>query len=292
MDTRLQGLEGLLTQQQRSDSTTISRQTENHEPSSSLKDPDSNISSQEWMHTSTVDESANLEWYLGSSSNETFGGVDLNCWTDNNQINSFQKAPLRGSQRESSEDASLFPDMELDGLNPVDSRESVFFEGDTSLLHFDNHNSLQSTSQAQALHPEPLHQKENGQGSHEQLLQDSGDDITHQLADRFGRLQVADDGHLRYFGATSHLHMMPQELVSFYQPSTRSLRDEGESAVDRAGLQWTPDPEFESHLTRLYFAWHNPFVNEVDQQIYRREKSVYESGRDTPLYTPALNSAM
>ena len=72
----------------------------------------------------------------------------------------------------------------------------------------------------------------------------------------------------------------------------RSTRDDGQAAVDRAGLQWTTDPEYESHLTRLYFAWHNPWVNEVDQQIYRCEKEVYESGRDTPLYTPALHNAM
>jgi hypothetical protein len=145
----------------------------------------------------------------------------------------------------------------------------------------------------QASHKNSLHRTEKHQGNDEQmLLGTSEDDIAHQLANRFGRLQVADDGHLRYFGATSHLHMMPQELISFYQPSPRPLREEGECAVDRAGLQWTPDQKYENHLTALYFAWHNPYVNEVDQQIYNRERDVYESGRDTPLYTPALNNAM
>lgn len=291
MDTRLQGLEGLLSQQQRRESTTISQQTVNHESGGSLKDSEFNILSQDWMHAPRADESSNLEWYLGSSSNETFGGVDLNCWTEVNQTTSFQEARSQNIQRDSSEDASLFPDMELDELNPIESRESVV-DGDASLLQLNSHNNLLSTFQGQSSHPNSLHQAEKREDSHEQTLQASEDDITHQLADRFGRLQMADDGHLRYFGATSHLHMMPQELVSFYRPSACTLRNEGESAVDQAGLQWTPDEEYESHLTRLYFAWHNPWVNEVDQQIYRCEKEVYDAGRETPLYTPALGNAM
>ena len=291
MDTRLQGLEGLFSQQQRRESTTIPQQTVNHESSGSLKDPDFNIPGHDWMHAPTVDESSSLDWYLGSSSNETFGGVDLNCWTEVNQPTSFQEALPQNIQSESSEDVSLFPDMELDELDHIESRESVFGE-DASLLQLNNQNNPQSTHQGQSSHPNSLHKPEKRQGRYEQTLQASEDDITHQLANRFGRLQLADDGHLRYFGATSHLHMMPQELISFYQPSASTLRHVGKSAVDRAGLHWTPDPEYESHLTSLYFAWHNPWVNEVDQQIYRCEKAVYDAGRETPLYTPALNNAV
>jgi hypothetical protein len=291
MDTRLQGLEGILSQQQRRESMTITQQTGSHESSGSLENPEFNILGQEWMHAPTIDESSNLEWYLGSSSNEHFGGADLNCWTEVNQTTSFQEAHPQPIQRESSEDALLFTEVELEELSAFESRDSVAGR-DASLLQSNGDNNLHSTLQGQFSHPNTLHQTGKREDSHEQTLQAPEDDITHQLANRFGRLQMADDGHLRYFGPTSHLHMMPQELVSFYQPSACTLRDEGESAVDRAGLQWTPDPEYESHLTRLYFAWHNPWVNEVDQQIYRCEKEAYEAGRETPLYTPALNNAM
>jgi hypothetical protein len=291
MDTRLQGLEGLLSQQQKRESTTISQQTGDHKSSGWLENSEFNILGQERIHAPTVNESSDLEWYLGLSPNETFGGVDLDCWTEVNQTTSVQEAGPQHIQRESLEDALLFPDMNLEEFGPVKTRDNVV-GGDAALLQLKNDDNLQSTLQGQFFHPNSLHQTEKREDSHEQMLQASEDDITHQLANRFGRLQMADDGHLRYFGPTSHLHIMPQELVSFYQPSARILRDKGESAVDRAGLQWTPDAEYENHLTRLYFAWHNPWVNEVDQQIYHCEKEVYETGRETPLYTPALNNAM
>ncbi|KAK5000898.1 hypothetical protein LTR66_000315 [Elasticomyces elasticus] len=292
MDNRLQGIEGLLTQQQRREPVATSRPTGNPELTRPAKTPESSTSTQTWMHASPTEEIPGSNWGLGPLSNGTFGGIDWNSWIQIHQNNAFPNASSHANLQESPEHVSVFPDMELDGSNALNLQESVFLAQEPLSLPFDNQDTFHSTHQGEASGSQSLPQTNIHSDTHEQVLQDSDDDITHQLANRFGRLQLAEDGQLRYYGATSHLHMMSQESVSFYQPSSCHMRDEGDAAVDIAGLQWTPDADYESHLTRLLIAWHNPWVNEVDQQIYHREKIVYDSGRDTPLYTPALSSAI
>ncbi|KAK5000697.1 hypothetical protein LTR66_000488 [Elasticomyces elasticus] len=292
MDNRLQGIEGLLTQQQRREPVATSWPTGNPELTRLAKTPESSMSTQTWMHASKTEETSGTDWDLGPLSNETFGGIDWNSWNQIHQNNAFPSTSSHVNLQGSPEHVSVFQGMEFDESNAIDPQENVFAVQESSLLSFDNQDALRSTHQEDISGPQPLSQTNVQPDKPRQVLQDSDDDITHQLADRFGRLQLAEDGQLRYYGATSHLHMMSQEPVSFDQPSSCHMRDGGDAAVDRAGLQWTPDVDYESHLTRLYFAWHNPWVNEVDQQIYHREKLVYDSGRDTPLYTPALSSAI
>jgi hypothetical protein len=128
--------------------------------------------------------------------------------------------------------------------------------------------------------------------SFEQVTQSSEDDITQQVTRRLGRMCLAEDGHMRYYGATSHFSMLPNDLRTFYPTDTRSLREEGETMIQRAHLGWIRDHEYELHLTALYFAWHNTFVNEVRKDVYFHEKELYYSGYDTPLFSPALENAM
>ncbi len=97
---------------------------------------------------------------------------------------------------------------------------------------------------------------------------------------------------MRYFGATSHLSMLPNDLRTLYQTDLRNFREEGETMVKRAHLDWIPDPEYELHLTGLYFAWHNTFVNEVKKDVYFHEKEMYYKGYDTSLFSPALENAV
>ncbi|KAK7885695.1 hypothetical protein LTR67_010046 [Exophiala xenobiotica] len=128
--------------------------------------------------------------------------------------------------------------------------------------------------------------------SFEQVTQSSEDDITQQVTRRLGRMCLAEDGHMRYYGATSHFSMLPNDLRTLYPTDTRSLREEGETMIQRAHLGWIRDHEYELHLTALYFAWHNTFVNEVRKDVYFHEKELYYSGYDTPLFSPALENAI
>lgn len=118
------------------------------------------------------------------------------------------------------------------------------------------------------------------------------DDVTSQISRRFGRMRLTEDGKLRYFGATSYFSMLPNEIDTLYLPQDDSIRQDGIALIERSNLQWFPDLEYEQHLTSLYFAWHSPFLNEVQQHVYIREKSIYDAGHDTALYSPALENSM
>jgi hypothetical protein len=117
-------------------------------------------------------------------------------------------------------------------------------------------------------------------------------EVTQFLTTRFGRLQYAEDGQIRYFGSTSNMHMFPNGLQSMFQPVVRTLRDHGETSLKAHNLKWPGDPLYEEHLTNLFFAWHNPFLKEVDRKVYQREKEVYYSGKETSLFSPTLENAM
>lgn len=117
-------------------------------------------------------------------------------------------------------------------------------------------------------------------------------ELTAQLANRLGQLQFAEDGQLRYYGATSNLHMINHGLLSLFEPSIRTIRSCGDQVLRSNGLYWAGDLVYEEHLTNLYFSWHSPLLNEVAKEVYLREKRVYEAGHDTPYYSPTLDNAM
>jgi hypothetical protein len=120
----------------------------------------------------------------------------------------------------------------------------------------------------------------------------SSDDPTEQLTSRLGRLQIAEDGRLRYYGATSNLHMIRNGLSSCVRPNIRSTFIHGESALARAGFHWESNPEYEEHLTNLFFAWHNSFLGAVDRDVYEQQREVYLSGQTTSYFSPTLENAM
>lgn len=117
-------------------------------------------------------------------------------------------------------------------------------------------------------------------------------DLTLQLASRLGQFQIAEDGQLRYYGATSNLHMIKHGLFSLFETSIRRVREHGDTALRQSGLEWAGDVAYEEHLTKLYFAWHNPLLSEVNQQVYLEGKNAHEAGHDTPYYSPTLANAM
>lgn len=140
--------------------------------------------------------------------------------------------------------------------------------------------------------PEDVDSRELPTDSFDQDAQDSEDDITQQISRRLGRMCLAEGGQMRYFGATSHFSMLRNELGTLYHSDMSNFREEGETMIRRAQLTWNPDPDYELHLTRLYFAWHNPWVSEVEQASYLREKELYYQGYESALFSPALENSM
>jgi hypothetical protein len=120
-----------------------------------------------------------------------------------------------------------------------------------------------------------------------------GDSMTNDLAAQMGSLKVAEDGQLRYYGPTSNLHIIHNGLFSLSRSTIRSVTEEGQLALQRAGVGQHVDPEIESHLTRLYFAWEDPAIHVVDEEMYYTEKNNWSLGATgTPFYSETLNNAM
>lgn len=123
--------------------------------------------------------------------------------------------------------------------------------------------------------------------------QHDGVDIMDQLSARMGSFQIAEDGQLRYFGATSNLHILHNGLSSLSRPPNRSVHAEGDEVLSRAGLDRQLDAEFEKHLENLYFRWEDPAIHVVDEEMYFMAQDAYLSGEtETPFYSETLKNAM
>jgi hypothetical protein len=119
------------------------------------------------------------------------------------------------------------------------------------------------------------------------------DEMIDQLSARMGSFQIAEDGQLRYFGATSNLHILHNGASSLSSTPTRSVRTEGALALQRAGLAQEVCPEFEKHLEKLYFAWEDPAIHVVDKEMYYSEQEKYDNGEDgTSFYSETLKNAI
>jgi hypothetical protein len=118
------------------------------------------------------------------------------------------------------------------------------------------------------------------------------DDVTRQITSRLGRLQIAEDGQPRYYGATSNLHLLHSGSRSLIQPNIRHVVTHGDAAIARAGLQWRGDPAYENLLISLFFSWHNALMYVVDRTIFLRERQRFHSGQNTDHYSPALENAV
>jgi hypothetical protein len=118
------------------------------------------------------------------------------------------------------------------------------------------------------------------------------DDITTQIVSRLGRLQIAEDGQPRYFGATSNLHILHNGPSTLFPPNIRNLSEDGEAAVVQAGLQWQEDVDYEDYLISLFFSWHNEFMWIVDKAIFLRERERVRHGEFSDLYSPTLVNSM
>lgn len=236
-----------------------------------------------------------------SSRLNNFDDIDLDFWEQANETQAeFDELPDVGQTSHTVEEDGAAATAEL----PVETRTSMSTQKWQTIEHEQSHpedSPIASDGSHKAFSKSPGRTRQiqclpnlDHKSAHDfdQMSPSSEDDMTQQMSRRMGRMCLTEDGHMRYFGATSHQSMVPNELRSLYGSSMRNSREEGEIAVRNQNLSWTPDHDFELHLTRLYFAWHNTFVGEVCEEIYFREKERYNSGCDTPLFSPALENAV
>lgn len=113
------------------------------------------------------------------------------------------------------------------------------------------------------------------------------------LSARMGSLRIAEDGQMRYYGPTSNLHVQTGGSHFLSQSRIRQVAIEGAGVLRRLGLDRAVPFDMELHLARLYFAWEDPNVHAVDEEIYFEEKQKWADGsRASNYYSETLNNAM
>ncbi|EWZ79135.1 hypothetical protein FOWG_16718 [Fusarium oxysporum f. sp. lycopersici MN25] len=138
--------------------------------------------------------------------------------------------------------------------------------------------SPQSTSLTQS----GVHESEDGDSS-----------ITDILSARMGALRIVEDGQLRYYGPTSNLHMYADGLQSLSSPSFRRVSIEGMDVLRRLGLDLDVSLDLETHLAGLYFAWEDPAIHVVDEDVFFAEKRrCLLQETSSPYYSETLNNAI
>jgi hypothetical protein len=115
---------------------------------------------------------------------------------------------------------------------------------------------------------------------------------TIELSSRQGRLQIAEDGQLRYYGATSNMHILHHGPDAISRPHIRRIETHGKEAIAKANLDWPGESSYEEHLIGLFFAWYNPFMNVVDNRAYYQARQLHADGKPSPLYSLCLTNAM
>lgn len=121
---------------------------------------------------------------------------------------------------------------------------------------------------------------------------DQGEEIVNRLSNRLGSLQIGSDGHVRYYGPTSHFNLLrmptPDNLTVH-----RTVRKDGQDILNRLSLGKAVPRELEEHLINLYFTWQNPSFDVVDRGMYEMAKQQWQDQmEETPYYSEALKNSM
>ncbi|KAK5216245.1 hypothetical protein LTR47_005411 [Exophiala xenobiotica] len=120
----------------------------------------------------------------------------------------------------------------------------------------------------------------------------SSDLLVDQLSGRMGSLQIAEDGQLRFYGATSNLHILHNGPLSLSRANFRSP-DDGADLLRGAGVGHPVEHDLEEHLLKLYFCWEDPSIHVVDESIFWRERrKCLSTNHVSSFYSEVLANAM
>lgn len=157
-----------------------------------------------------------------------------------------------------------------------------------------------SDENAGSFHPPPeasLERSWQHSESPEELLEgpkatQDADPLMDQLSGRIGSLQIAEDGQLRFYGATSNLHILHNGPLSLSRSYFRSLQN-GEEMLRRTDVGHFVDTDLEDHLLKLYFCWEDPSIHVVDEDVFWRERNKCRASNQVSyVYSEVLTNAM
>ncbi|CAN9205833.1 unnamed protein product [Alternaria alternata] len=122
---------------------------------------------------------------------------------------------------------------------------------------------------------------------------DSSSPLVDQLTGSLGSLRLAEDGQLRFYGATSNLHLLVSGTRATTNTRTAVSRVGVQATLDAAGVGHLVDAELEDHLIKLYFCWEDPSIHLVQEDLFYRERLKCKSGDYvSKLYSEVLVNSM
>jgi Fungal specific transcription factor domain len=106
------------------------------------------------------------------------------------------------------------------------------------------------------------------------------------LTDIYGRLDIAEDGHLRYFGASSYFNMLKRPQYDSDTAGPHSPSSFGSTTFPLHSPTRVDLPnEVQNHLLDLYWKWQNPWQYLVHKDAFCR---ALEQGHYDEYCTPLL----
>lgn len=114
-----------------------------------------------------------------------------------------------------------------------------------------------------------------------------------QLSKRMGSLRVAEDGQLRYYGATSNMHILRSSMTNPTENiPPRAGQYNSSEILAQAGFGQYVAPELEDHLIKLYLAWENPFIHVVDEEAFLEARAKVTSSTNPKEPFPSYYSEL
>ncbi|GIJ86520.1 hypothetical protein Asppvi_005409 [Aspergillus pseudoviridinutans] len=173
------------------------------------------------------------------------------------------------------------------GLGPTPDegqRDAALVDHDSSIPLFAN--AIQESATHANIPPDlmtsvrdPGNEQQDNAISDDLPSADADDEFTNQLSWRLGRLQLTQDGQLRYFGSTSNLTLL-DGLVSVNFSSSNNTQKDTQEVLENANLNVAIDETLEHHLLELYFAWQNPSLYLVDYEVFWKTRQQNENDQD------------
>ncbi|KAJ9149483.1 Fungal-specific transcription factor domain-containing protein [Pleurostoma richardsiae] len=99
-----------------------------------------------------------------------------------------------------------------------------------------------------------------------------------ELTDRLGRLNVGEDGQMRYFGSRSNFSLLRGRFVENSTTSTAILQDRAAATVRQLSLDVQYTEELQEHLLDLFWRWQNNWQYIVVKEPFLRDLHMDKTG--------------
>ena len=104
-------------------------------------------------------------------------------------------------------------------------------------------------------------------------------DPLEEITQLTGRLNIGEDGQLRYFGAQSNYHLLHGPLYTLSTRFVDRARQEGLETVARQGKSAEVPQELQDHLLELYWRWQNAWMYMVHRESFMQHYNEGDMGQ-------------